>query len=382
LDNTSPRPSLPFLDNWLAYNDALTHLGAVEYPLYSDAEIAGPLTQKFGPYTFSNTMLRRTAAGEARMPIILRLGMHAPTVSPDLSKKNDTRYHGGDMPDEIAALSSLCMGVRLRAGAGSRRFEFGDQYGIPGQWDSRATPTLGSFGERLILPHVLHGSLENLRRLDALPLFSDATAVALVRAARLYQDALWIAESEPALAWLMFVSALETAANHWRADNGTVVERFTHHKPKLVSELHEIGGDALVASVAEHIEPTLGATNKFLKFVLEYLPDPPEDSVRPAAAAARISWDPKSMKNLLRLVYSYRSGALHGGNPMPAPMCKAPFRFGNGEMTEVGIIGSAVSSKGGVWTASDVPINLHTFHYIARGALLRWWDTMAAAATS
>jgi len=35
--------------------------------------------------------------------------------------------------------------------------------------------------------------------------------VALTRAARLYQDALWMIESEPSLAWLLLVSAIETA---------------------------------------------------------------------------------------------------------------------------------------------------------------------------
>ena len=29
---------------------------------------------------------------------------------------------------------------------------------------------------------------------------------------------------------------------------------------------------------------------------------------------------------------------------------------------------------GGVWVPKDLPINLNTFHYVARNSLLKWWD--------
>jgi len=31
------------------------------------------------------------------------------------------------------------------------------------------------------------------------------------------------------------------------------------------------------------------------------------------------------------------------------------------------------------WEAKDFPISLPTFHYLRRGALLRWWDSLAAS---
>jgi hypothetical protein len=57
------------------------------------------------------------------------------------------------------------------------------------------------------------------------------------RAARLYQDALWIVESEPNLAWIMLVSTVETAAKEWSDKN--------HNR------------------------------NRFIDFVVSYLPPPP-----------------------------------------------------------------------------------------------------------
>ena len=74
----------------------------------------------------------------------------------------------------------------------------------------------------------------------------------------------------------------------------------------------------------------------------------------------------------------YRSEALHGGTPFPAPMCAPAGRSSaDGPLIEVGTEGLAVTTEGGYWVAKDLPINLPTFHYLARGALLRWWDSLA-----
>jgi hypothetical protein len=251
-----------------------------------------------------------------------------------------------------------------------------DPLGTPVAWDRRPKPTLDLDKNRLILPEVVGThSLDELERFELLNRISVSQSVALIRAARLYQDALWIVESEPALAWLMFVSALETAASQWRAGSGTAVERFEYSKPKLVRKLAELGGDALVKIVADEIEHSLGATRNFVEFSLQFLPSPP--SVRPSEGF-QIPWDSESMKKVLRLVYNYRSKALHGGTPFPAPMCDHAFRIGTSEgFAERGTVGLAASTRGGVWLAEDVPISLHAFHYIVREALLSWWRTMA-----
>jgi hypothetical protein len=53
---------------------------------------------------------------------------------------------------------------------------------------------------------------------------APADQVALIRAARLHQDAVWIAEQEPELAWLMLVSALETGAGRWDRSAGSPID--------------------------------------------------------------------------------------------------------------------------------------------------------------
>jgi len=55
--------------------------------------------------------------------------------------------------------------------------------------------------------------LDELEILDTYPRLDATSATALMRSARLYQEALWLSEREAWLTWLLLVSAVETAAN-------------------------------------------------------------------------------------------------------------------------------------------------------------------------
>jgi hypothetical protein len=39
--------------------------------------------------------------------------------------------------------------------------------------------------------------------------------------------------------------------------------------------------------------------------------------------------------------------------------------------------GASVQQGASVWAAADIPMYLHTFEYLARGALLAWWRSLA-----
>ncbi len=78
------------------------------------------------------------------------------------------------------------------------------------------------------------------------------------------------------------------------------------------------------------------------------------------------------MRDYLRMIYDHRSKALHKGTPFPSRMCcpepfdqraERPYR-------------EARSTMGGSWTKKDTPMLLHTFEYIVRGPLLKWWAEM------
>lgn len=377
-DQTEIGPSI--YENWKAALRSEAIQATFEYPFITDAHITGMITEGYGPYQFINTIASSLHDRNPTRPaIILRANVHL-TFDPSklqMEKTDDELYHGGYLQDEAAALVSLCLGVRLKSGEMTRRWDepHGDPKGYPCYYHFINDPVLLRSGSGPIIPRALGThSLEEVTPLSSLHKVLPKDAVILVRAARLYQDGLWISESEPHLSWLMFVSALETAANHWRAAIEPSIERLKASRPKLEEILLRHGGDDLLFEVAQEVAPYMGSTRKFVDFCLAFLPDPP--SVRPLEWAQH-SWERKPIRTSLERIYDYRSKALHGGKPFPHPMCEAPLSFGNDDALMEIPSGLASSAKGGTWLVDDTPMLLHTFEYIVRGALLKWWHSLA-----
>jgi len=375
--NAEPRALLSQL-NWLRVSPDETDTPVYEYPLFSDAHITGEVANGLGPYSFLNAVPVSSGPGIVNAPIVLRAVFYLGEYRPDMSKTDESLYHGGTLVDEIAALASLALGVRIRAGGETRRFEPGkDPFGRPCAWNDEPRPVVRVRRNHLVLPSVTGThSLDPLKTLKSIPLIDPARYVSLIRACKFYQDALWVAESEPNLAWLMFVSALETAANDVYETNASADERLRDSKPDLATLLEQHGGHQLVTQVADMIAHTFGATKKFIDFTMQFVPDPPPQ--RPEQDWLCVKWEKKSLKTILNSVYGYRSRSLHAGLPFPAPMFEAPFRFAaDTPPSEVPLTGLASHFRGGTWMPKDTPINLHCFHYIARGVLLKWWQSIS-----
>lgn len=374
-DSNSPPPHLagpPVYTNWIAANAGHPPLGVNEFPLFTDAHITGEVA--VGPYEFINTV-PIPRIGLIKASVVLRVAGHVIWPSPDMTKTSTDLYHGGSFPEELAALASLAMGIRLRAGNMTRSFEpGGDPKGKPTEWGiGRLTGNLIREDHlRWRLPGAAEGqhSLEAIEVLRNLPLMTPQAASALVRAARLYQDALWLIESEPSLAWLMLVSAVETAASHWRRADGDPVDRLQSSRPDLYSYLSKIGPE-VAAEVARYIADSLGSTKKFVDFVMSFLPGPPP--TRPPAPY-QFDWQEAEIRRVLRKIYGCRSEALHDGKPFPEPMSESPFADRGWAAPSERSIALATSSKGAVWLAKDAPMLFHLFEYIARNALISWWQ--------
>jgi hypothetical protein len=206
------------------------------------------------------------------------------------------------------------------------------------------------------------------------PQLKPEQVIALVRSARLYQDALWLGESEPNLCWLMLVGAVETAANCWRAGNDSSLDRLAASDPDFVGYLKKKGGEEIACRVAEKFAGTIGATKKFVDFLLNFLPDPPDS--RPASWT-QVDWTRDNLEGGFRKIYSHRSNALHNGIPFPAPMCAPPARYESSWAAVCERPGMlAASQGGGTWLASDLPMHLHIFEYITRKAINSWWSSL------
>ena len=298
--------------NWLNWRNVsdVHDAPVVEYPFYSDARFTGNFPKGFGPYGFLNTIPFPDGPGIVNAPIILRAAIHLPDYHPDMSKKDESLYHGGLWEDEIAALASVALGIRIHAGGISREFEPGqDPYGQPREFQYKPKPIVRVRSNQLILPAVVGThSMDQLKILESIPQINPERYVNLIRACRSYQNALWIAESEPNLAWLLFVSALETAANDYYETDASPDERLRASKPELTTYLEEYGDAEHVRKVAELIASSLGATKKFIDFTMRFMPDEP--SHRPEEWL-QVRWSKTGLKKVLNKVYEYRSRFTH-----------------------------------------------------------------------
>src|SRR5262249_11152395 len=113
--------------NWQAFDRGKPPIETHEWPLFSDAWFVGEL-RGLGPYTVLNAVAM-APRGRARAALVLRGALFADLRS-DANSKG--AYHGGAHQDELAALLSLCTGVRLKAGGSNRWFQAGkDPLGAP-----------------------------------------------------------------------------------------------------------------------------------------------------------------------------------------------------------------------------------------------------------
>jgi hypothetical protein len=368
-------------ENWKRFLNGEPSTGAHEVPLFTDSWILGGIEYgTLGPYQLFNTVPMPGSGRELRPTIVLRIEDHLPPNPPlpEIRRTEDAAYHGGGLDDEIAALVSLCLGVRTKAGGRTRVFGLNpDPRGTPISWYHDRTPSLPDSRRILVMPAVAgRHSLGDAERLTTLPNLSLEAAVALVKTARIYQAALWIAELDPSLSWVLLVSAIESAAEQWRSSHGSPVERLTDSHPELRDRLFDRGGEDHVTEIAGLLDKYIGATRKFVEFVDRFLPAPP---VARPATPYQFEFEAANVKKALRQIYNFRSQALHAATPFPFPMCEMQAMVGPGTVPAEIPIGLGASTLGATWVKKDMPMMLNTFEHIVRGALLNWWSSNASA---
>jgi hypothetical protein len=358
--------------NWQAAAAGRPCQTVTEVPLYSDCRFTGQITEGLGPYQLLNTIRRTTGPFTASEPaLVLRIGEHLPFSVEPMDQTRVDAYHGGSTAEELTALASLSLGARLKSGAPSRLYlRPDDVVGRPFAQAPETIPQLAYSPWRRVLPNAVREVALTLDMISSYSLLDPQDAVTLVRAARLYQDGLWIAESEPALSWLMFVSAGEAAANRWWHEDLSALDVLRKAAPELADACSAAGGAQHVCQVADLTAQAMRATVKFLGFIERHHPAAFE--LRPSEGAqVRWDWSRDGLEGALRKIYKYRSKALHDGIPFPEPLCTAPMRIG--DAPEERPLAGAAQTLGGTWTRSDLPMHLHTFEYILRGSLLKWW---------
>jgi len=115
----------PSYENWKSALLEMDVIDGFEVPLFTDAHITGNIQDGFGPYKFLNPIAIPTSSDTIIPGVFLRvenyLELHIPSTE-EMGKTDDIHYHGGTLQDEIAALSSLILGIRLKSGGITREF--------------------------------------------------------------------------------------------------------------------------------------------------------------------------------------------------------------------------------------------------------------------
>lgn len=343
--------------------------------LYGVESMTGRL--EIGPFEMASTSDLLGATDDVRPAVRMDIHRLPPdlVVDGELAKTDAKAYHGGDMSDEVAALLSLSLRARCRTGG--RWWSHGiepDACANPFFVD-RLEPTspLASHS-RDVLPGLLgaqdvSAAEAHLRRYSALP---GSHALALVKAARQYQLGVWVANEDPNLAWLRLVSAIEVASQTLKMPKVTHLERVQDLLPAFAATLGELDPE-VAEGIAHTVSSIVGSTRRFLAFFDRFCPEPPME--RPAVHD-QVDW--AALPETLKLIYGYRSKALHEGRPFPAPMCEAPRAFDSG----VGIerpLGLSAAAYNASWMKGEYPMLLAMFEYLVHGALLNWWEHLSSS---
>lgn len=351
----------------------------VEYALYTDAPLNGD-EFTVGPYEFLAVDPGASAIlGEARKALVLRAWDHLSDETSALAARveHDVEdYFGGDIGDELAALLGLALDRRMRSGGPVRQGSPKRPLGLiwealhrtPSLEPPRREPMIASLG----FPVTLESAAPML---STYPSLERADAVALVRAARQYADALWLADADARLAWIKLVGALEAAAaRRDDARDETPVEQLKRHRRKLHRVLEEAPNHVMQA-VAEDISRLFFAERKTKSFLRAFDPGPP--AARPPHEWQRFDWD--RLEDAVGVIYNHRSRDLHDGLPFPWALCQPPDTF-SGATPEERYTNQGIMALGGQWTPEELPLYLHVFAHVVGGALRRWWQELAGAA--
>ena len=353
--------------------------------IYTDADLAGKVSQEVGPFRLDRTGSGVGYPGHPLAPrLAVRINWHEPGRRPARSKtkirREGRRWLGLDADAEIACLVSLILGCRARSGGKVRRFSAKDLVGHPVYDKFVAPDNPAPVFVRSIMPGlagVKGGLAEIAEPMLLYPELSAYNATVLIRAAKHFAAALWVADNDPEQAWIQLVSSLEAAAATWRDEVSTPEAAFEEYfpEPTKIIKQSDCKNDIL-AAIASYFMPLIGASRRLEEFVIRFRPSPP--SLRPPAdGSGRLrQTDWSNLRPVVKAIYKHRSTFLHGGVPIPPALCMPPAMVDG--IPEEWPLGTPLDTGGATWSEEELSINLHTFAYLTRGVLLNWWSYVAS----
>jgi hypothetical protein len=181
----------------------------------------------------------------------------------DLEEQDVQAYAGGDLGDQMASLLALALARRLHSGGTMRHGYEQEPEGKPIFADYHP-PSLIAPHHRSVLPEIAEqANIESAARyLNAFGQLSGPDAVAVMRSAHQYADALWLCDADPRMSWIKLFGALEAAADHW--DYVTQEDRsaqLRRRHPGMYDQLLHKTPEA-IPIVAQSLSRILGAETR------------------------------------------------------------------------------------------------------------------------
>ena len=212
-------------------------------------------------------------------------------------KNKNGFYHGGGIAEEIVALSSLALHGRYILGPIVRDNDMPRIYSTDyGRIDNSIVIGRKDLGELSQFFELVKGLKVEYH-------------LKFIFTVRLYHQALLVIENQPDIAYLNFVSAIETLCQ----DDSVEKVTLSQIDERLSSLVESIEDDTLRNKISKAIIKKERSINrKFVSFIMKYTdeffwtrPDRPK--------YGRI--DPQQFENILKRIYSERSKYLHTGEP-------------------------------------------------------------------
>ena len=369
--------------NWHAFDNDFPANQRAENGFYSDSGFVGQL-DGLGPFDVINTVSRvgKARVGNAQQVLVLRHTWHIPRFpllhGDDPPKRPDDSYYDGWVGDEFAALLSLALHVRCMDG-GPIRFWFDgeDLDGLGGPttfWHREPPLDVPTYGLAM-LPRIARDGVDLAAAgplLKGYATLKSGPAIALVRGARQFQQALWIADDSPGLSWLLLVGALE-AATAVSVDDRSALDILLAMRPEW-AEVLQASASPLREQVIAEAARLSSSAQKVRDLVKAHLPPEPSGHPNPPFG---IDWS--ALPALIDKVYVHRSNALHAGLPFPAPLLDPPLPTSEPPAEHPG---GTVGAGDSVWPESETPMYLHVFADVVGHILRSWWRALVDQETS
>ena len=209
-----------------------------------------------------------------------------------------------------------------------------------------------------------------------------STIVYIIKAAKLYSDAIFLGETEPNIAFILLISAIESVAEGY----------FYASDIKNFSDLFE--KESKICEIMQTTKATYGVQKKsisklfkgnkidnkkniqidikFMFFLIKFMPNISPPNIGDIPKHYQLAWnDKEKMLEAFATIYNYRSRYLHDGTSFPLPMLLSPLQFPFKFYPEKP---PANCSHGGIYFYEmDLPMYLYVFEYIVQQSIQNWW---------